>query len=148
MRLALGFAVRISFLALPLALSGCSKEAAQPQSGADGPGDKAAKPAEEKPEPTGGKDYVSKPGKKAPSPLLKATKQGNLDTVRSLLESGADPSPALDDGLTPLHVATGEEMVDIAGLLLDKGADPNAKQVDGATPLHIAATLGNLEIGK
>jgi ankyrin repeat protein len=71
------------------------------------------------------------------TPLLYATLYGNGDSVRLLLESGADPNIRNDGGATALMWAVGD--LDKTRLLLDHGADANARSDDGRTPLLIAA---------
>ncbi len=58
----------------------------------------------------------------ADSPLLEATKRGDVAAVRSLLEEGADPNVAQGDGLTALHLAAQEGNIEIAEVLLGAGA--------------------------
>jgi ankyrin repeat protein len=62
---------------------------------------------------------------------------GNADSVRLLLESGADPNIRNDGGATALMWAVGD--LEKTRLLLDHGADANARSDDGRTPLLIAA---------
>ncbi|MBN2315462.1 MAG: ankyrin repeat domain-containing protein [Sedimentisphaerales bacterium] len=87
--------------------------------------------------------------------LLLAAKAGQTDTVRLLLEAGANINAKDDRGQNALHV-----MLDIRNasnnryrlskdtleLLLAKGADVNAKDNDGRTPLHLAAESADREI--
>jgi ankyrin repeat protein len=76
----------------------------------------------------------------ADSPLLDATKQGDVVAVRSLLAEGADPNVAQGDGLTALHVAAQEGNLEIAEVLLDAGARIEAQtRIGGYTPLHLAS---------
>lgn len=76
-------------------------------------------------------------------PLLKAVQRADVDGVRQLLASGADPNDR-DDALahshmTPLMEATLVGSLDILSLLLDAGADPNAVNDSGNTALMFAA---------
>lgn len=75
--------------------------------------------------------------------ILKATKSGDLATVRELLKADVTLVNARDsDDSTPLHCAAWKGHVDIVNLLLDFGADVNAKSLNdhyGDTPLHAAA---------
>jgi ankyrin repeat protein len=69
-----------------------------------------------------------------------AARQGAFQTVRTLVEKGADvnlASPA--DGVTPLLIATINGQFDIAQYLLEHGANPNLANNAGVTPLY--ATL-------
>src|SRR4029453_4363438 len=94
----------------------------------------------------GDRNYPSSPTSKPVPSLLQACKAGNLDAVRSLLDGGADPNAAMDDGLAPLHYATGTGQVEIAKLLIEKGANVDCRQALGGTPLHIAAAEGKQDL--
>lgn len=58
--------------------------------------------------------------------LLTAVKLGELDNVRTLLNRGVSPNPALKTR-NPLIVAAGNGDVDMVNLLLERGADPTIK---------------------
>ena len=51
-----------------------------------------------------------------------ASETGDADTVRRLLDGGAQVSKTNDDGLAPLHLACHNGCVETARLLLDRGA--------------------------
>ncbi len=71
-----------------------------------------------------------------------AARQGGAQTVRTLVEKGADvnqASPA--DGVTPLLIATINGQFDIAKHLLEHGANPNAANNAGVTPLYAALNV-------
>ncbi|UCD63113.1 MAG: ankyrin repeat domain-containing protein [Candidatus Zixiibacteriota bacterium] len=75
-----------------------------------------------------------------------AAEQGNLETVRTLLESDASLlNSRLENGQTPLHRAAYTGQTEVAGFLLAKGADVNARTNSGSTPLHGAAYYGHPE---
>jgi ankyrin repeat protein len=90
------------------------------------------------------------------TPLLLAAEVNNLDAVKALLESGADPSIPTEKGTTPLILAAGagtdvlrprspEERamaVETAKYLVEHGADVNAAGEYGWTALHAAAYQG------
>jgi ankyrin repeat protein len=61
-----------------------------------------------------------------------------LDTVRCLLELGADVNAANKAGDTALHVAAGLAANSIVQLLVDKGASLHAKNARGQTPLAVS----------
>ncbi len=78
-----------------------------------------------------GKDYSDS------TPLHHAAAFGNLETLKLLLNSGADVNAKNRLEGTPLHwaVRNHEKM----GLLLDHGAHINDKTQDGSTPLYLAS---------
>jgi ankyrin repeat protein len=80
------------------------------------------------------------------SPILMAVINGNFDLAADLLDRGADPTLASDNGATPLYAALNVEWaprasypqpraylqqkltyLDVMKRLLDKGVDPNAR---------------------
>lgn len=77
------------------------------------------------------------------APLHYAARQGHMETVRLLLDEGADiDQPSGGDQSSPLLVAVINGNYDLAMMLLERGADPNLVSDDGAGPLF--ATL-NIE---
>ncbi len=67
------------------------------------------------------------------TPLHAAVQHGREDTVRALLDWGADANARADSGQTPLHLC---ETREIAELLVEAGADPTATDDEhGTTPL-------------
>jgi ankyrin repeat protein len=71
------------------------------------------------------------------TPLMAAVLNADAQTVRQLLDAGADPNAKNDAGATALMWAAGDPAKTAA--LVDHGADVNAKSADGRTPLLIAA---------
>ncbi|MBS1857315.1 MAG: ankyrin repeat domain-containing protein [Acidobacteria bacterium] len=71
------------------------------------------------------------------SPLMYAAALGNLESMRLLLEAGADPNAANDFGATPLMWCAGDAAK--VRLLLEHGANVNARSRLGRTPLLAAA---------
>ncbi len=57
--------------------------------------------------------------------LVEAAGRGQLDIVALLLDAGADPDDATDEGLRAIHAATAFAHEDVVALLIDRGADPN-----------------------
>eukprot|EP01059_Diplonema_ambulator_P024263 TRINITY_DN4014_c0_g3_i2.p1 TRINITY_DN4014_c0_g3~~TRINITY_DN4014_c0_g3_i2.p1 ORF type:complete len:132 (+),score=9.81 TRINITY_DN4014_c0_g3_i2:367-762(+) len=87
------------------------------------------------------------------TPLHLASQEGNPETVKLLLESGADVNVAcsmLQAAIThkadsPLHVAAWYNHLEAAKLLVQHWADVNAKDNSSYTPLHCAASNGHVE---
>jgi ankyrin repeat protein len=81
------------------------------------------------------------------TPLMQAVLYGDADSVRLLLEQGADPNIRNDAGATALMWAVGD--TEKTRLLVEHRADVNARSDDGRTPLLIAAArFGNAEVIK
>ena len=81
-----------------------------------------------------------------PNPLMLAAGNGDKYVVQLLLDRGADPNMASQNGITPLHWATSwagfwpfkDGFKDVVHILLENGANPNMATTDGTTPLHYA----------
>ena len=78
--------------------------------------------------------------------LMLASEKGQYATVKTLLESGANPNIQDNDLQSVLHRTIGsntEEQVsnDIIQLLIAFGADCNLLNYRGSTPLHMASEL-------
>jgi hypothetical protein len=68
----------------------------------------------------------------------------SLESVRLLLDAGADVNLANDRGWTPLHQATGDDALTLTEMLLDAGAAIDREaHGDGGTPLAVALNWGN-----
>ncbi|KAH7175283.1 Het-eN [Dactylonectria macrodidyma] len=80
------------------------------------------------------------------TPLSWAAAEGNGVILRLLLESGANPAAADDDGRTPLSWASERGSKTDVQLLLDRGADVQAADLRGQTPLSFAARQGHSAI--
>ncbi|HEX4595627.1 MAG TPA: ankyrin repeat domain-containing protein [Bryobacteraceae bacterium] len=68
--------------------------------------------------------------------LLYAAREGHMDSVRALVEAGADVNQANGDKLSPMVTAIMNGHLDLAKYLLDHGADPNLAGVSGLTALY------------
>ena len=79
------------------------------------------------------------------SPLMYAAAIGSLESMRLLLDAGADPNAGNDFTATPLMWCAGDAAK--VRLLLSKGASVNARSSLGRTPLLIAAAQdGSVEV--
>ncbi len=79
------------------------------------------------------------------TPLMYAAFYGDAESVRLMLEAGADPNIRNEAGATALMWAVDD--LDKTRLLIRSGADVNARSDDGRTPLLIAAGRpGSFEI--
>ena len=92
--------------------------------------------------------------KSAITALAMACAKGHQDVVTLLLEKGADPNIAHDNGIAPLHTACLRGRTDIVKILLDAGADMDGETAiitadgvaDSYTPYRIAELMGRREI--
>jgi len=79
------------------------------------------------------------------SPLYQAAGKGDINTVKTLLDQGADVNETFDS-ITPLMRASEEGHIEVVKVLLDRGANINAKSSVGRTALSIAANEGHINI--
>ena len=63
---------------------------------------------------------------------------GDRETMRLLLDRGADPNARQQVGFTPLHSAANRGDIEMAKLLLQYRADPHARTDDGKDAIDIA----------
>ncbi|MEO7938043.1 MAG: ankyrin repeat domain-containing protein [Burkholderiaceae bacterium] len=73
------------------------------------------------------------------SPLMLACLGGYIDTVKLLIDRGADVNKT---GWAPLHYAATRGHLDVMRLLLDRNAYIDAASPNGTTPLMMAAHYG------
>ena len=76
------------------------------------------------------------------TPLHLASQMGQIDTVRMLIEHGANLAAQNKYGETPLHLALQKEEVVVVLMLIERGADLTAQNKYGETPLHLALRKG------
>jgi ankyrin repeat protein len=81
------------------------------------------------------------------TPILFAARQGDVDSTRYLIASGADVNDASPDGTSALVIAAHSNNGAVAQVLLENGADQNAAG-SGYTALHAAILRGDLELTK
>lgn len=73
-----------------------------------------------------------------------AARDGCVEIVRTLLDSGVDINHANEHGITALYESAQGGHVGVFRLLVSRGADVNKGGDDGSTPLHMFAFSGNL----
>ena len=76
-------------------------------------------------------------------PLVDAARDGNLDSVRTLLRSGADPNATAPDGSTAVHWAVHRDNLEMLDALLKAGAKPDVVTRYKVAPLTLAAQNGS-----
>ncbi|KAI3837560.1 hypothetical protein MKX03_033583, partial [Papaver bracteatum] len=81
------------------------------------------------------------------TPLYHASLDGHFDTVRYLLEKGANPDASTDTNLTPLQYAAKSGNTKIITLLLSKGVRLDVVNSSG-TALQFAVALGHRDAVK
>jgi ankyrin repeat protein len=79
-------------------------------------------------------------------PVHSAASVRDIETMRLLLDRGADVNARQQLGFTPLHAAAGNGDTAMADLLLSRGADPRARSDDGKTPADVAEQHGHTEM--
>jgi ankyrin repeat protein len=90
-------------------------------------------------------------GQQAPTPggmtpLLFASRDGQLEAAQLLVAAGADVNAPDANGISPLLMAISNNHIPAAALLLAGGADPNAADWWGRTPLWSAVDVRNLDV--
>jgi len=76
-----------------------------------------------------------------------AVREGDLDTVKALVEAGADVNQVSEFSWSPLLTARQNSFYRIGEYLLEKGANPNIANEGGWNPLYIATDNRNIEGG-
>jgi len=82
------------------------------------------------------------------SPLMYASEEGHLDTVRLLVERGADVNQQDLDYSCSITLAAEENHWDIVEFLLENGADPEVRNYAGRNVLDYARTAKRVELTK
>jgi len=74
--------------------------------------------------------------------LLFAARDGNLEAVKALVESGVDVNQwSGGDGTSPINIGIANGHYTVGKYLLDHGADPNLPNLDGLTPLYATVNM-------
>ena len=81
------------------------------------------------------------------TPLLFAAREGDIETVKTILAAGADVNQTSEFGYSALLVATQNRFYRLGTYLLERGADPNRANEGGWNPLYLATDNRNIEAG-
>jgi ankyrin repeat protein len=81
------------------------------------------------------------------TPLVYAVRADDLESVKVLLEAGADINQVTGYGWSPLLVATQNRYYKLGAYLIDHGANVNLANKGMWTPLYIATDNRNIESG-
>ena len=73
------------------------------------------------------------------TPLMIATKSGQIDAIHLLVNRDADVDVVDNLGMTALHAACSDGHFEIAKFLLEHGAKVNALNSNGETPFYLCA---------
>ena len=92
--------------------------------------------------------YVNAISGRAGTALHSASREGQVEVVRSLLKCGVDEDARGVNNMSPLHLASVSGYLDVVQCLLDHGADPNSQNYNHRTPFSIAVSAGHLEIAR
>jgi len=82
------------------------------------------------------------------TPLIDAVRSGEVNTVKGLLDGGADVNEPGEQGWTPLNWAAGKGNLELVTLLVEKGADVFKVGRDQRTPQMIALAAGRVDVVK
>jgi ankyrin repeat protein len=81
------------------------------------------------------------------TPLIYAARSNDIESVKVLLEHGADVNEVSGYGWSPLLVATQNRYYKLGAFLMERGADPNLGNKGNWTPLYLATDNRNIESG-
>jgi ankyrin repeat protein len=82
------------------------------------------------------------------TPLLFAAREGDLASVKILLDAGVDVNQTSEYGWTALLTATQNRFYKLGVYLIERGANPNLANEGGWNPLYIATDNRNIERGE
>jgi uncharacterized protein len=79
--------------------------------------------------------------------LFDAVRDGDVETIRALVQSGADVNAAEGDGMTALHFAAERNQAEGARILVYAGARLDARtRIGDFTPLLVASRMGHADV--
>ena len=81
-------------------------------------------------------------------PVHAAASVNDVETMRLLLDHGADVDARQQMGYTPLHAAATNGNQPLVELLLARGADPRATSDDGKTAAELAESRGHAQLAE
>jgi uncharacterized protein len=81
------------------------------------------------------------------TPLVYAVRANDVESVKVLLDAGADVNQTTGYGWSPLLVATQNRYYELGKYLLDRGANPNLGNKGDWVPLYLATDNRNIESG-
>ena len=90
---------------------------------------------------------ANSPENEQPS-LYTASKNGQLDIVRSLLDVGSDVNTVYRNRMTALHAASQKGELEVAKLLIERGAYVDSRSRAAWTALHYALRERHLEVAR
>jgi ankyrin repeat protein len=82
------------------------------------------------------------------TPIIFAAREGNLESVKILLDAGVDVNQTSEYGWTALLTATQNRFYKLGVYLLERGANPDLANGGGWNPLYIATDNRNIERGE
>lgn len=80
--------------------------------------------------------------------FIEAATEGDVESMRSLIERGISVDVQDEDGKTALYHAAFWGRIEVVELLLEHHADATMSNVDGWTPLMEASVAGHLDVVK
>jgi ankyrin repeat protein len=81
------------------------------------------------------------------TPLVYAVRANDIESVKALLDAGADINQVTGYGWSPLLVATQNRYYNLGAYLIERGADVNLANEGLWTPLYLATDNRNIEGG-
>lgn len=91
-------------------------------------------------------DYCSDETDNLPLLLYLIENHYNSETIKAVIDSGANIEVVNDNNRTPLFSAVKSGNIEIVSYLLSKGANVNARDVSGITPLMLACYNSNYQL--